>query len=169
MKTFIRDTFDVSADAFWQRIFFDSDFQLRMYREALGCPHVAILDASGEGLGPRTRRLEFRQPLSAPPAVQKLFGNAMRMEERGRFDPQTQRWHFQMVPDQMPDRIRITGETWLEPAGPGQIQRVCALDFGVTVFGVGGLIERFMVSATAENYAKQARFIRVFIREKGLL
>jgi hypothetical protein len=170
MKTVIRDTFDLSADTFWERVFFDREYQLRMYREALGCSYVEILEASGEGeaSGPRTRRLVFQQPVNAPAAVQKLFGNAMRMEERGHFDPVRQRWHFQMIPDQMPDRLKIAGETWLEPAGPGQIQRVCEMDFSVSVFGVGGLIERFMVSATAESYEKQARFIRAFIREKAL-
>jgi hypothetical protein len=38
----------------------------------------------------------------------------------------------------------------------------------VNIFGVGSLVERFMVSATTESYTKQADFIRAFLREKGL-
>jgi hypothetical protein len=168
MKTTIRDTFETSPAAFWDAVFFDREFQTRMYREALGCPYVEILEQSQEPSGARTRRLVFQQRLQAPATIQKLFGDAMRMEERGKFDPQRQRWQFQMVPDQAADRIRISGETWLEPADQGRVTRVCELDLGVNIFGVGSLVERFMVSATTENYAKQADFIRAFLREKGL-
>lgn len=170
MRTVIRDTFPVTAKVYWDQVFFDRDFQLRMYREALGCPHVEILAATGEGAwdGPRTRRLVFQQPLQAPAAVQKLFGAAMRMEERGQFDPASQRWTFQMITEQMPERIQIRGQTWLAPVGESAVERVCELDFAVSIFGVGAVVERFMVAASAENYAKQTRFVRGYLREKGL-
>src|SRR5439155_16888010 len=104
----------------------------------------------------------------APAAIRKIFGDTTKMEERGRFDVDTKRWRFEMIPDRMADKIRITGETWVEPAGEGKIQRVCAMDFAISIFGVGGLVEKFMASATAESYAKQTRFTHDFIKQKGL-
>lgn len=165
MKTVIRDTFDVSPETFWEKIFFDREYQERMYKEALDCASVQILESKSDG--DRARRLVFAQRVDAPGPIRKLFGETTTMEERGKLDPQTKRWRFEMIPDRMPDKIRITGETWVEPAGAG-IERVCALDFGVSIFGVGGLVEKFMVSQTSESYAKQTAFMRKYIAEKAL-
>src|SRR5207244_377462 len=128
MKSVIRDPFDISAEAFWRDVFFSREYQERMYKEALDCESVEFLEESGDTPAGRTRRLAFRQRIDAPAAIRKIFGDTTKMEERGRFDVDTKRWRFEMIPDRMADKIRITGETWVEPAGEGKIQRVCAMD-----------------------------------------
>jgi hypothetical protein len=168
MKTTIVDSFNISADTFWREVFFSRDFLERMYKEALDCESVQFLEESGDTAKERTRRLAFRQRIDAPGPIRKLFGDTTTMEERGRFDPNTKRWRFEMIPDRMADKIRITGETWLEPAGEGKVERVCALDYSVSIFGIGALVEKFMASATAESYAKQTKFTQEFIKQKGL-
>ena len=168
MKLTLRDPFDITVDTFWRDVFFNWEFQERLYKEALSCVTVELLEESEIVPGARTRRLAFTQPIEAPAPVRKLFGDATRMEERGRFDPQAKRWIFEMVPERMADKIRITGETWVEPVGETRLERVCALDFSVHIFGIGSLVEKFMGSSTVDSYAKQTRFTRAFIEEKGL-
>jgi hypothetical protein len=89
------------------------------------------------------------------------------MEERGRFDTAAKRWRFSMVPDRMADKIKITGETWLEPRGAGQVERVTEMDYAVSIFGLGGVIEKFMASQSEESMEKQVRFIRESLRQRG--
>jgi hypothetical protein len=164
MKSTLRHTFDIGADAFWKDIFFSHAFLERMYKEALGCVSVAFLEDSGDVPAGRTRRFTFAQKLDAPAPIRKLFGEHTTMEERGRFDPQTKRWRFAMIPDRMADKVRISGETWLEPVGEGRVERIDELEFAVTIFGIGSLVEKFMASATTESFAKQVAFTREFIR-----
>ena len=168
MKTVIRDSFEIAEATFWDAIFFNPEFQRRVYIEALGCESVTVGDVQNDADGKRTRSLSFTQKLDAPGAVRKLFGETTTMEERGTFDPVAKRWRFAMIPDRMPDKIRISGETWFVTTGPGQIERVCELDLSVSIFGVGSLVEKFMASATVESLAKQTRFIRAYIAEKKL-
>ena len=167
MRQTIRHTFEIGQDAFWKEIFFDHEFLERMYKEALGCSSVAFLEDTGDSATERTRRLAFTQNIEAPGPIRKLFGDTTTMEERGHFDPATKRWRFTMVPDRMADKIRISGETWLEPAGEGRVDRVMNIEYAVSIFGVGGLVEKFMASATDESFAKQVQFTREHLRRRN--
>jgi hypothetical protein len=168
MKTVIRDSFDVAPDTYWDAIFFNPEFQKRMYLEALASESVDVSDLKATEGGERTRNLVFTQKLDAPLAIRKLVGDTTTMEERGTFDPKAKRWRFAMIPDRMADKIQIRGEMWVEPVAGGKIDRVCALDLSVSIFGIGSMVEKFMSNATVESYAKQTRFTRAFIAEKHL-
>ncbi len=167
MKSTLRHTFSIGADAFWRDIFFDQAFLERMYKEALGCIAVSFLEDSGDTADGRARRFSFTQKFDAPAPIRKLFGETTTMEERGRFDPRTKRWRFTMLPDRMADKVGIKGETWVEPAGEGKIERVIDLEYSVSLFGVGGLVEKFMVSATADSFAKQVAFTNEYLRARA--
>jgi hypothetical protein len=166
MKQTIRHAFDIGEGAFWKEIFFDHALVERMYKEALGCTSVAFLEDTGDTTSGRTRRLAFTQKLDAPAPIRKLFGETTTMEERGQFDPATHRWRFTMVPDRMADKLRIAGETWLEPAGDGRVERVMSIEYTVSIFGIGGLVEKFMASATEESFEKQVQFTREHLRRR---
>ena len=72
-----------------------------------------------------------------------------------------------MIPDRMADKIRISGETWLEPAGDRKVERVMELEYAVSIFGIGGIVEKFMASETAASSTKQVEFIRAYIQGRG--
>jgi hypothetical protein len=167
MKTTLRERFDVDESTFWRDLFFDQSFLDALYRKALGCIDVSFLEDSGDAPAGRTRRLRFTQKLGAPAAVRKLFGETTTMEEQGRFDPQSKRWRFTMQPDRMAEKVRISGETWVTSLPDGGIERNDELEFAVSIFGVGALVERFMASATAETFAKQAEFTRSYLKERA--
>jgi hypothetical protein len=166
MKFTLRHTFATSADVFWRDVFFDHAFLERLYKEALGCLSVSFLEDTGDAPAGRRRRLTFTQPFDAPGPIRKLFGESTTMEERGQLDPETKRWRYTMIPDRMGDKIRVSGETWLAPAGDGAVERVAEIDQSVSIFGIGSLVEKFMASATTESFDKQAAFIRRFLESR---
>jgi hypothetical protein len=161
----VRDEFEIDAPRYWRDVFFSQKFQERMYREALSCEKVEFLEEKGSLETGMSRRLRFAQRMDAPAPVRKIFGETTTMEETGTYDPATGRWKFRMIPDRMADKLDITGETWVEPAGPGKIFRHVALDVGVRIFAVGGLVESFIASTTEERFATQAAFTRKYVSE----
>ena len=50
MQATYRDHFPIGEATFWRDIFFSTAFQQRMYREALGCTVVDIVDQSGDAV-----------------------------------------------------------------------------------------------------------------------
>ena len=169
MKTVIRDSFDVAPDTFWEAIFLNPEFQRRMYMSVLGVESVDVSPLESEADGTRKRRLVFTQKVDAPGPIRKLIGETTTMEERGSFDPKSKRWRFAMIPDRMADKIKITGEIWVEPTSEGKIDRVCSLEMTVSIFGIGSMVEKFMAGATTDSYAKQTKFTRDYIVENKLV
>jgi hypothetical protein len=159
MRTTVRDRFELGEEAFWRDVFFDHVFLERLYREAMGARTFEIVDEKGDLASGLTRHLRFSQKVDAPAPVRKLFGETTTMEEEGRFDATSRRWTFHIRPGTMPDKVKIQGTTWLEPDGSGVV-RISELDFSVSIFGVGGLVERYMAKETQDSMAKQTAFIR---------
>ena len=160
--------FSIGKDAFWREVFFSRSFIDRMYKEALGCRSVEIVAESGDLATGLSRRLRFVQSVDVPGPIRKIFGDTTTMEEDGRFDAASGRWKYRMVPDKMAEKISITGETWVEPVAgdDGKIARVVEIDFSVSMFGVGGIVEKFMASQTEGSWERQARFIEQYLAEK---
>jgi hypothetical protein len=167
MQSTIRDTFDIGSAAFWRDVFFDRRFVERLYREAMGCVSFEILSETGDLASGIARRLRFSQKVDAPAPVRKIFGETTTMEEDGRFDPSTGKWTFRLLPEKMPDKVHIRGTTWLEPAGEARVTRVSEIDCSVSIFAVGGLVEKYIAKETEESMQKQTRFIRAHIATLG--
>jgi len=165
--TTLRDRFAIGQDAFWRDVFFHRPFVERLYREALGAESFEVLSETGDVASGLARRLRFSQKVDAPAPVRKLFGETTSMEEEGRFDPATGRWSFHLVPGTMPDKVTIRGTTWLEPAGAAEVTRVTELTFAVSIFAVGGLVEKYIAKQTHESMEKQARFIRDYLAQRA--
>lgn len=163
MRTTIRDTFDIDASAFWRECFFNRTFLERMYKEALACESIDVLSETGDLSTGITRRLRFTQKVDAPAPVRKLFGETTTMEEEGTFDAASGRWRYRMIPGKMADKLSIEGTTWLEPGDGRSVSRVSEVDFAVRIFGVGGLVEKYIAKQTAESMERQTRFTRAYI------
>jgi hypothetical protein len=163
MQSTVRDRFGIGKDAFWRDVFFHRPFLERLYREALGCSSFEILSETGDLASGLSRRLRFSQKVDAPAPVRKLFGESTTMEEEGRFDPASGKWSYQVIPGKMPDKVSIRGTTWLEPEGAEEVTRVSELSFSVSIFAVGGLVEKYIAKQTEESMEKQARFIREYL------
>ncbi|HEY6880816.1 MAG TPA: DUF2505 family protein [Polyangiales bacterium] len=162
-----RQHFDVSVDTYWQELCFSLEYQRRMYCEALGCNEMVVLQNDGDREHGLKRRLRFIKPIDAPAAITKLFGTHVTIEEHSEFDPREQCWSYRMVPSIMADRIDIRGRVQAVAHEGGTEQRsvntvTCRL------FGLGGIIEPFVMRSTEEGQADKTRFTQRYIIEQKL-
>lgn len=151
-----------TPERFWQT-YFDPAFVEKSLLEAMGCTRFTILEQSGDLAAGLHRRLESEQPIQAPAAVRSLVGEVIAYVEDGRFDPRTGRWRFTITPSVLADKVKLSGEQWVEPAPGGGIERVIAIDCSVNLFGLGGVLERFVAQVTGENYERQAAHMRTVL------
>ena len=64
--------------------------------------------------------------------------------------------------------MRIGGKFWVEPRGDKRIERICEVDISVNIFGVGGIVEKFVESETRDSYEKATVFTNDWIKKHGL-
>lgn len=168
MKFTIRDTFDTDVDTYWRRIFFDPEFNERLYLDALGFEGFELVELTGEPGGRRTRTMRTEPAAEAPAVVRKLVGESLSYTERGTFDPDAQVWSYEIQPGKLSDKVHIGGRLWAEPKGEGRCERVAEIEIEVKIFGVGKAVEKFIEKTTRDSYEKATAFTNRWIAEQGL-
>lgn len=168
MKKFtVKHTFNTDLDTYWSKIFFDAEYNTRLYKEVLQFPTFEILELKEQPDGSRIRRLKIEPKADIPGPVKKIFGDAIIYLESGRFDPAAKRWTYKVETTKMADKINIGGEFWAEPRGEKKIERICQVSCDVSIFGIGGLVEGVIEKTTLDSYEKAYAFTNKFIAEKG--
>jgi hypothetical protein len=162
-----RQTFNVSPETYWRELCLSLEYQERLYREALGCPRMEVIEHEGDYERGMRRKLRFTKHIDAPAAITKMFGSAVKMEEHSEFDAKAQRWSYLMIPALMADRIEIRGTIELSPHANGVEQR-STTTLGCRIFALGSIIEHFLSKATEEGSQDKNRFTERYIVEKGL-
>ncbi|AKF04554.1 DUF2505 domain-containing protein [Sandaracinus amylolyticus] len=167
-KFTLKNIFETDKDTFWAKVFFDEEYNRRLYLEALGFKGYELLELKELPGGVRTRRIRTEPKSEAPAVVTKLIGGDISYTEEGRWDPSTGIWKYTITTSKLSDKISIAGTFWVEPRGDKRIERICENDIQVKIFGVGGTVEGFIEKTTRDSYAKTEAFTNAFIREKGL-
>jgi hypothetical protein len=167
-KFTVRHVFETDKDTYWNKVFFDPEYNRRLYLDALKFKSFEIVEQTGAPGEVRTRKMRTEPASDAPAVVQKLIGNSISYIEEGRLDPQTGIWTYSIVTSKLADKVKIGGRFWVEPKGEKKIDRACECGIEVKVFGVGGAIESYIEKTTRESYEAAARFTNQFLREKGL-
>lgn len=164
----IEHTFATSEDTFWDKIFFDEEYNRRMFLEALRFPHWREL-SSEDGGDHVTRVVEIEPSLGElPAAIQKVIGEGLRYREEGRFDKKSRHYGIRIVPSKLADKMHVDGELFTQSVGEGQVKRIFTAAVSVKIFGVGSMIEKRLVADLKRSYDVGAQFTSDFIREKGL-
>lgn len=168
-KITIRHTFDTDEASYWDRVFFDPEFNRRLYLDALKFKGFEVLSQTGGPGEARTRTMRTEPSSDAPAVVKKLIGDSISYREEGSFDPASGVWTYRITTSKLADKVRISGRFWVEPvAGAKKVERVCECEIEVKIALVGGAVESFIEKTTRESYESAARFTNEFIREKGL-
>jgi hypothetical protein len=164
----IKHIIDTDEETFWQKIFFDEQFNRELCLGHLKFDVFRVLEMKSEGDGVITRRIQNQPPAEIPGPVKKVLGESTSFVEEGRFDPVSRKWRFKVIPAVAPDRIRTDGLLWVEPRGPKSIERVIEVETTVRVFGLGRVVEELIAGQTRASYDQAALFTNRWIREKGL-
>ena len=161
------EPFDVSPETYWRELCLSLEYQEHVYREALHCTRMEVLEHTGGYEQGMKRRLRFTRALEAPAAVIKMFGSMVQIEEHSEFDAKAQRWSYRIVPAIMGDRIDIRGSVTLAPR-PGGVEQHGITSVTVRIFGLGSLVEHFVLKATEEGSSDKNKVTRKYIADKGL-
>jgi len=168
MRFRCQNVFNCDAPTYWTKIFFDKEYNDGLYRNVLGFKSFEIQELTGEPGGDRTRRMYTEPMAEAPAVVTKLIGGGLAYTERGSFDAKTEKWTYAITTNKLTEKVRIGGTLWVEPRGDKKIERICEVELEVNVFGVGGVIEKFIADTTRDSYEKTAKYTNEFIAKKGL-
>lgn len=163
----VRHKFDVDADTFWDKVFFDEEYNRRLYIEALGFRSFEVEKLDRRDDGTVTRRIRLVPQEDAPGPIKKILGGEFAYIEEGSFDPQKKLWTYRIQPSTMADKVDTHGQFWVEPTAGG-VERVCTVNLSVKVFGVGKLAEGFIEKQTRKNYDLAAAFTNQYLRDKNL-
>lgn len=162
------NVFNCDANTYWTKVFFDPEYNKGLYLGTLGFKQFEILELTGEPGGDRTRKM-FTEPKSdAPAVVTKLIGGGLSYTETGRFDAKSQKWTYAITTNKLSEKVRIGGTLWVEPRGDKRIERICEVDLEVSVFGVGGVVEKFIADTTRESYEKTAVYTNDWLAKQSL-
>lgn len=168
MKYRIVHTINTDADTFWNRIFFEDDFNQALFRDHLKFRVSKVMRFDKDSDGTIHRTLECEPNVELPAVARKVIGDAARYVEHGTYDPSTRRYVAEVVPASAADKIKSHVELWVEARGEKQCERMVDVTNDVKIFGIGGVLEKFIEQQTRKTYDEAAEFTNRWIAEKGL-
>jgi hypothetical protein len=164
----VEHTFNCSAATFWDKVFLDPEYNERLFKGELKFPVWRELKSEERG-GILHRTLEVVPYVGDLPATLKaVVGEGVGYEERGQLDRAAGRYKVEVVPNKLADKISVKVEMFTVPDGDNRCRRKARAEATVKIFGVGGTIEKRLLSDLERSYAKSAEFTNKFIAEKKL-
>jgi hypothetical protein len=157
---------ECSAETFW-RAFFDADYNRQLFQDVLGFP--TFEQRSFEETDQEIRRVIHVVPkvVGVPGPLKAVVGEGLAYTEEGRFDKAGQRFRIRVAPSKMADRVNIEGAISTVPMTEKRCRRLFEVSVRANVFGVGGLLERQIVSDLEKSNELAARFTGRFVAERN--
>ena len=162
MPTFkVTHEINCNIETFW-KIFFDKEFNEKLYREGLGFPEFSVVEQKDTETQ-ITRKCAGKPKLNMPGPVMKLLGDGFRYTEEGTFDKATKVWRWKMKPSTMADKLRQEGTLKVEALGDNKVRRTAELINEAKVFGIGGMLEGSAEKSLREGWDKSAVYMNEWI------
>lgn len=167
-KARIEHVFNCSVEDYIPKIFLDEPFNRKLFVDELGFESWS--QASYDETDTHVVRVVDAVPTmkDLPGPLKKLAEGGVGYRETTRFDKKTGVVTINVEPQQLKGKLTITGEMRCEPAGEGKCKRIYETSVEAKVFGIGGLIEKRIVSDIQENYDKAAVYTNRYIAENGI-
>jgi hypothetical protein len=164
----IEQEFSCSEETFWGKVFFDPEYNRRLFFEELGFPGYRVLEY--EETPERILRVQEISPKvsGVPRPIAALIGEGFSYLERGVFTRATHRFEIHVTPSKLSSKIQFDGVYYTEPTGPHRCRRVFDCTVVCKILGVGGLLEKQILGDTERDYARSAVFTNRWVAELGL-
>jgi len=164
----IEHTYNCSEATFWDRLFLDPEYNERLFKTELKFP--VWREVSREERGGALHRVVEVVPYvgELPGALKAVIGEGIGYEERGVLDRNAKTYKVTVVPNKLADKLSVKVDIWTVADGDSRCKRKVRADASVKIFGVGGAIEKRMLSDLERSYQKSAEFTNRFVAEKGL-
>lgn len=157
----------ISVDTFWQKLFFNHDYNRGLY-EALGFQSFELLHEEHLSDGRVRRSIRAEPPVRAPELLKRKLSARLSYVDDGEFDPARRIWTFRNESSIAKDSTKIGGTIRVEPTATGCTQ-IIELDLSVRAFGLGGLAERVIESNMRDSYKTTADYLHRYAEQHGLL
>ena len=164
----IEHTFNCSEATYWDRIFLDPEYNERLFKTELKFP--VWREVSREERGGALHRVIEVVPYvgELPAALKAVVGEGIGYEERGVLDRNAKTYKVVVVPNKLADKLNVKVDLWTVADGERRCKRKARAEVSVKIFGVGGTIEKRMLTDLERSYTKSADFTNRFIAEKSL-
>ena len=163
----VRHEIDCSEETYWDKCFFDAEYNRRMFLDLLKFPGFTVLEQKDEG-DKRSKKVKIDPPLSGMPGpVKKAIGDKFSYVEEGTYDAKTHRYTFKVTPSMMADKTTVVGELYTEKLGDHRIARFAKVKVEVKVFMLGSMVEEKILGDMKHSYEAAASFTNDFVKEKG--
>ncbi len=165
MEYRIEDTFDVSAQAYWD-IFFSDEYNAALW-PALDIQREQLkFEKTGEGSDLVIIREQKLTPRREVPAVlRSLVSGAISYVEKNEYRAATSTMKTVTIPSFGADRIDNHGTYRVEPRGDDKCVRIWEGHCSARIALLGGKLEKFLVNEIKESYRKATEFTRRYHRE----
>jgi hypothetical protein len=165
MEYRIEDTFDVSAERYWE-IFFSDEYNAGLWPALDIKRELLVFDRQGEGPSLRIHREQRLTPQREVPGfIKKLVSGAITYVEKNDFVAADNAMRTVTIPGFAADRITTTGIYRLEPLGDARCKRIWEGVCECRIPLVGGKVEKQLVEEVRESYRRAADFTRKWIAE----
>lgn len=152
-----------NTETFW-KVFFDKEFNEKLYLESLGFPQFKITEQR-ETDSEIVRKVMGQPKMEVPGPIAKMLGSNFSYTEDGTFKKATQVWSWKLTPSTMADKVRNEGVLRIEPIGDTKIRRIATIEVEAKIFGVGGLMESTTEKQLRDGWDKSAVFMNKWIAD----
>jgi hypothetical protein len=157
-----------SEDVFWEKLFFDTEFNRRLFLTELGFVQWKILSEKTTDDFVE-RELDVTPKVTdVPGPVKAVIGDSLGYHEHGRYDRKRRRYAVKATSPVLGDRFLLEGEMYTETLGENRCRRIFNVKVTTKIFGVGGLIEKRVIADLEKSYAESAKFIGKYVQENQL-
>lgn len=165
MKTRIEHTFDLPADQFFEKVFYNEEFNEQLFKKLNFKEREVHTEDRGDTIYRVVRQVPERD---IPGPVKKVLGSGrLEYEERSTYRKGGLHADIEVIPSLKPEKVKIHGKFWVEPMGDARCRRIFELEVKVSVFGVGGLIEKTIIKETEESYDTASRLTAEYLRDQA--
>ena len=162
MEYRIEDTFDVSAQAYWD-IFFSDEYNAELWPALDIKREVLKFEKTGEGndlVIVREQRLTPKREV--PKVLQTLVKGAITYVEKNNYRAADSAMKTVTIPSFGADRIDNHGLYRVEPRGDDKCARIWEGHCSARIALLGGKLEKFLVGEIKESYRKATEFTRSY-------
>jgi hypothetical protein len=154
----LRHEFNCDEATFWKEVFFDADFNRKLFLEHLRFARWDVTKMEEDDKQIR-RTLEIVPTTGDMPGPLKKFASDLGFREEAVFDKASKVHRFEVIPNKMANKLTIGGQVTVEAQGSGVV-RLVKFEVKAKIFGIGGLLEQRIIADSKVNYDKGHAYAR---------
>jgi len=164
----IEHTFECTQTTFWEKVFFDEEYNRRLFFDELHFVEWKELERTDHG-DRVTRHVRALPPMGdLPGPIKSALGDSAGYEERGVFERATNRYEAKVKPTtRLGDKVSVELAFNTEPLPGDRCTRIVNGSVSARIMMIGGLLEQRMIADLRRSYEKNAVFTNRFVAEKG--